>query len=210
MFPQRKNRDRPTHQSYTYQDYLSWDDDERWEIIHGEPFLMPAPTRKHQQLLVKISNKIYNHIENSSCEVYVAPFDVRLSNKEEDEMSTTTVVQPDICVFLDDRQLDEKGATGAPDLIVEILSPSTALKDLNYKLPLFEAHKVKEYWMVYTDWNFIEVHRLNEQGEYNRPIRYFDEIPVSLLDIPLPPTETETSPIQHLVINVKEVFGIKE
>jgi Uma2 family endonuclease len=95
---------------YTYSDYYSWDDGERWELIDGVPYAMsPAPTRKHQDISGALFNQLYNFLRNKSCKVYSAPFDVRLNADEDDD----TVCQPDIVVVCDESKLDDKGCAGA-------------------------------------------------------------------------------------------------
>ena len=127
-FEKRKER-------YTYADYLSWPDGERWEIIAGEPYSMsPAPSRQHQQILGALFAKFYYYLEDKACRVYPAPFDVRLFQENDKHDEIDTVVQPDIVVVCDDKKLDDKGCQGAPDLIIEIISQSTAKKDLNRSL----------------------------------------------------------------------------
>ena len=121
-------------EKYTYADYLTWPDDERWELIDGHPYAMsPAPARKHQAILGELFRKVSDFFEDSSCQVYVAPFDVRLAEDYSDDHLIDNVVQPDISVFCKKESLDDKGAMGAPTLTVEILSPSTAQKDIKTK-----------------------------------------------------------------------------
>ena len=150
--------------TYTYADYLSWRFTERVELIMGKIFKMtPAPSRLHQEILGKIFLAIGNILSGSSCDIYPAPFDVRLPQKYGGE---DTVVQPDICIVCDTSKLDEKGCDGAPDLIIEILSPSTASKDLKEKYLIYEAAGVLEYWTVDTIDGLINVYVLNKNGKY--------------------------------------------
>ncbi len=137
---------------YTYADYLQWKIDEKIEILKGKIFKMsPAPARIHQIVSRELGNILYNHFKGKKCEMYPAPFDVRLvspaknSNKDED---ITTVFQPDLCVVCDAEKLDERGCLGAPDLIVEIVSPGNSKKELKNKFEIYEEHKVREYWIV--------------------------------------------------------------
>lgn len=167
--PQKDNK-------YTYADYLSWPDDERWEIIDGVPYDMsPAPGRKHQEISGKIYRIIADYLDGQKCRVYYAPFDVRFPDKikdseppQSDEL-TYTVVQPDILVVCDREKLDDKGCKGAPDICVEILSPSTSYKDETEKFRLYEKHGVREYWIVNTSLETIAVYRL-ENSEYGNPV----------------------------------------
>ena len=144
---------------YTYKDYLTWPDDERWELINGIAYNMsPAPTRWHQGLSMVLSNKIYNFLENKPCQPFVAPLDVRLADESVNNDEIDTVVQPDIVVVCDEAKLDDRGCKGAPDFIVEILSESTASKDLHEKLQLYERFGVKEYWIADLWSRSIRVH----------------------------------------------------
>ena len=159
---------------YTYKDYLTWPDDERWELINGIAYNMsPAPTRWHQSLLMILANKCYNFLDGKPCQPFVAPFDVRLTDKETINNETATVVQPDIVVVCDDTKLDDRGCNGAPDFVVEILSESTASRDLHEKLFLYEHFGVKEYWIVDLWSRTIRVH-LYADGQF-APAKIFTE-----------------------------------
>ena len=131
--------------SYTYADYLLWQFQERVEIILGKVFPMGAPTSWHQKASLKITISLYRYIAGSGCELYYAPFDVILPGPDGVE---NTVVQPDVCVICDSSKIQKRGCFGAPDLVVEILSPSSFKQDLNEKLRLYEKHQVKEYWTI--------------------------------------------------------------
>jgi len=155
--------------TYSYADYLKWTFDERVELIKGKLFKMsPAPKRLHQKIDVKILYSIYDFLQGQKCEVYTAPFDVRFPKSDLDSNEQTyTVVQPDICVICDLSKLDDAGCKGAPDLVVEVLSPTTAEKDLTDKFQLYEEHLVKEYWVVFPDEKVVEIFGLNESGKYH-------------------------------------------
>jgi len=133
---------------YSYADYLKWQIEERVELIKGKIFKMSAPNRIHQRLSMYISGKLYIFLENKKCEVYTAPFDVRLPRKSKDDKDIITVVQPDVCVICNTEILDAKGCLGAPDIVVEILSPSNNAVELRNKYELYEEAGVKEYWVV--------------------------------------------------------------
>lgn len=162
---------------FSYKDYLSWDEkNERWEIINGVAYDMsPAPTRKHQDISRNISIKLANYLEDKECTVYIAPFDVRLPDGFQADDEIKTVVQPDISVFCDEDKLDDRGAVGAPDLIIEILSPSTAAKDLKEKFFLYESAGVKEYWIVDPPNETLAVYMLDKDGKYPRGVVYAGE-----------------------------------
>ncbi len=134
---------------WTYADYCTWPDDERWELIDGVAYAMvPGPARLHQQIAGDLYFLLRKCLEGRPCHVYPAPFDVRLPVSSEADDETGTVVQPDISVFCGESKLDDKGARGAPDLVVEILSPSTSGRDTIVKRALYERHGVPEYWIV--------------------------------------------------------------
>jgi Uma2 family endonuclease len=155
---------------YTYGDYLSWPEGERWELLEGEPYNMtPAPSRIHQIIVVDLLRQISSFLVEKECQVYVAPFDVRLPEAEEADEEIITVVQPDISVICDPARLDARGCRGAPDLIMEILSPATAAKDQIQKVALYQKHGVKEYWLVHPMDRLITVRTLGADGTYGIP-----------------------------------------
>jgi len=155
---------------YTYADYLTWLDDKRRELINGFIHLMSAPMRVHAQISVVLSSLIHTFIkkEKGKCRIYYAPFDVRLpKNNETADDKIFDVVQPDICVICNLSKLDEKGCIGAPDLVVEVLSPSTLKYDWNYKFNLYEAAGVREYWIVDPIAKGVNVFLLQPDGKYD-------------------------------------------
>lgn len=127
--------------TYSYADYLSWEEGERIELIDGIPYLMaPAPSRIHQEILFELGRQFGNALKDRTCKGYVAPFDVRLSENrgQQKDEDVYTVVQPDLVVVCDPSKLDKRGCKGAPDLVVEIISPSTAAHDYIRKMELYE------------------------------------------------------------------------
>lgn len=180
---------------YTYKDYLKWSDDERWELINGTAYSMtPSPSRTHQKISRELFSRFYDYLKDKNCEVYYSPFDVRLPVGEEKDEDIKNVVQPDLAVICDQTKLDERGCKGAPDLIVEIVSPSTAKRDLKDKFYLYERAGVREYWIVQSINNTVMVFKLKENKEYGKPDMYTEEdkIKVGIFD--------------ELVIDLKEVF----
>ncbi len=155
------------NKKYSYADYLTWLDDKRRELINGFVKMMtPAPKRIHQKLSFKLSFKLGHFFDSKKCEVYTAPFDVRLVEKDKtNDKEIINVVQPDISVICDLSKLDDRGCLGAPDLIIEILSPSSSKTDLKDKYQLYEKFGVKEYWIVYPDAQVIYQYVL-EKGKY--------------------------------------------
>ncbi|WP_273216380.1 Uma2 family endonuclease [Runella zeae] len=151
---------------YTYADYLKWRFQERVELIRGRIFKMsPAPARKHQAISRYITSQMVKYFENQPCEWYYAPFDVRLPRKtSKADKQVYTVVQPDICVICDKTKLDKRGCVGAPDLIIEILSPGNSKKEMKDKFEVYEEAGVREYWIVQSTYNNVLVYTLNEQG----------------------------------------------
>ena len=162
-----------TGNGFTYGDYINWSEDERWELIDGYAYNMsPAPSTRHQRISRKLERQIDDFLDDGSCEIFDAPFDVRLPEAEEDDENIYTVVQPDLVVICDEKKIDEKGCRGAPDLIVEILSPATSSKDQKIKLALYERHGVKEYWIVHPIDNIVWVFKLGKNKLYGRPAVY--------------------------------------
>jgi len=154
--------------TYTYADYLLWQFQERVELIRGKLFPMsPAPSRKHQDIVRNLYTFFALKFTDKACKWYPAPFDVRLKPLlDTPDNKTYTVVQPDLCVICDPAKLDERGCVGAPDLVVEILSPGNTKKEMQIKFDLYCENGVKEYWVVFPPEEHIQVFALNEAGEY--------------------------------------------
>lgn len=154
------------NKTYTYADYFKWKFEERVELIKGRIFKMsPAPNRRHQRLSGDIYYELRNYLKGKKCEVYVAPFDVRLPRKSKEDKDIITVLQPDICVICDPSKLDDRGCIGAPDIVVEILSPGNNSKELKNKFEIYEESGVSEYWVVSPQDQTFAVYRL-EAGSY--------------------------------------------
>ncbi|MDE6590224.1 MAG: Uma2 family endonuclease [Oscillospiraceae bacterium] len=151
---------------YTFADYLTWGEDERIEIIDGEVFLMaPAPSRAHQGISMELSRQLANYLEGKKCRAYHAPFDVRLFEKDGNRPEDVdTVVEPDITIVCDPSKLDDRGCKGAPDMVVEILSPSTQRHDRLVKLGLYQRARVREYWIVNPEDQTVQVMLLDGSG----------------------------------------------
>jgi Uma2 family endonuclease len=161
-----------THKSYTYADYLKFTFDDMVEIIRGKIYKMsPAPSTTHQRISASLHHTIYSYFQGKSCELFSAPFDVVLPIKGKKIEASDRVVQPDLCVICDPLKITEQGCHGAPDWIIEILSPHTAKKDLNDKYDLYEESFVLEYWIVDPVHRSIEVFSLQD-GKYQRISTY--------------------------------------
>lgn len=151
------------NKTYSYADYLTWKFSERVELLRGRIFKMsPAPSRKHQRTSMNLAGALWIHLKSTDCKVFSAPFDVLLSRKGND-----TVVQPDICVICDPAKLTDRGCTGAPELVIEILSPGNSKKEMTDKFELYEENGVLEYWLVEPANDTIIIYSLSENGKYS-------------------------------------------
>jgi Uma2 family endonuclease len=162
---------------YTYADYITWDEGQRWELIDGAPYAMASPSVAHQRVIREISGQLWQFLKGKPCEVFIAPLDVRLYAAGDDE---ETVVQPDILVVCDLAKLDGKGVNGAPDLAVEIVSPATSGHDRLLKFNHYLRAGVREYWIVDPGDKTVAAHVLRD-GEYTVRV-YADAAPVHVLE----------------------------
>ena len=170
------NHPSQVQKTFTYGDYCTWPEDERWELIDGVPYDMtPAPSRTHSTISVALTLVFGNFLKGNPCHLHVAPFDVRLPKGSEPDDEITTVVQPDLVVICDQSKLDEKGCRGAPDLAIEILSPSTSSKDHIRKRALYERHGVKEFWLIDPTNRIVTVYLLGADGQFGRAAIYSDQ-----------------------------------
>ena len=187
-----KNKD----QKWTYADYLTWNDGQRWELIEGEAHCMsPAPGVKHQRIAGRLFRPLSVYLQGKLCEVFFSPFDVRLSEQQDSSDNyIETVVQPDLLVVCDKSKLDDRGCNGAPDLVIEILSPSTAAHDFKTKFDLYQRFGVLEYWIIHPAEQTLLVYKRGADGLYGAADRYAgdDQVPVPLLG--------------DLVVDLAEVF----
>lgn len=152
---------------YTYADYLKWQFEERVELIRGYIAKMSALSRKHQAISISLITQMYPYFSVHQCQMYHAPFDVRLPRKtDRTEKQAYTVVQPDICVICDKIKLDDRGCVGAPDLVVEILSPGNSKKEMKDKFEVYEESGVREYWIVQPGDRNVLIYTLNEEGVF--------------------------------------------
>jgi Uma2 family endonuclease len=173
---------------FTYRQYRTWPDDERWELIDGVAWCMsPAPLTRHQIIAGRLYAEMAAFLRGRSCRVFIAPFDVLLPKARESDDDVDTVVQPDISVFCDRSKITERGARGAPDLVVEVLSPSTSRIDQNEKFRLFERVGVREYWVVDPGFRALCVYRRGADGRFyegdaREPEREYTSIASTVLE----------------------------
>ncbi len=183
---------------YTYADYLHWRLKERIELIRGKVLKMsPAPSRRHQEIALNITQTIAPFFKANPCKLYIAPFDVRLPKKGVQESDKAyTVVQPDLCVVCDLSKLDDRGCNGSPDLIIEILSPGNTRREMKDKFEVYEESGVREYWIVRPEERSVQVFLLDEVQEKYYGIKPFideDQMPSHIFP--------------DLVVDLKEVFA---
>jgi Uma2 family endonuclease len=180
--------------SYTYADYLTWQFDEMVEIIKGKIFKMsPAPNTKHQDISVNLTRELSVFLKKKPCKLFAAPFDVRFVKNIEDK-TITTVTQPDLCVICDPAKIDERGCVGAPDFIIEILSPATKSKDIHEKFDLYQEFGVSEYWIVDPLSQIVDVFLLKD-GHYQLKGKYTND------------DKIEVNTLAGLVIELNDIFG---
>jgi len=153
--------------TYSYANYLNWLFEERVELIKGKIFKMsPAPARVHQKISRNISLKLGNFLVGKPCEMYVAPFDVRFPKESKADQDVFTVLQPDLCVICDKSKLDDRGCIGAPDIVIEILSPGNTKVELLHKYKVYEEFGVKEYWVLSQSDQSILIYTLDDLGKF--------------------------------------------
>jgi len=164
---------------YTYADYLKWAFQERVELLRGYVSRMsPAPSRMHQDISWQLQKKIAFYIDDKACRAYTAPFDVRLLLPADFRLSKRmrrqtvsdheimTVLQPDLCVICDLEKLDDRGCLGAPDLVIEILSPGNTRSEMKEKFSIYEEAGVQEYWVVQPEYRNVLVYDRNRKGVF--------------------------------------------
>lgn len=180
---------------YIYADYLTWPEDEKWEIIDGIPYLKAAPAPLHQEILMELSRQIANYLKDKPCKIYPAPFCVRLpQGYEKNDNEVNNIVEPDISIVCTESKIDDQGCNGAPDMIIEIISPSSTKKDRVIKFNMYEKAGVKEYWIVEPEQKLASVFLLQDNNRFSRPDMYTDEDSIKVSLFP------------DLIIDLKLVF----
>lgn len=172
--------------SYTYADYLSWRFTEYVELIRGRILRkMSAPTSQHQEVVSNLHGFIWNHLQKKACRVYPAPFDVRLMRSMANgDAQVKTVVQPDICVVCDPAKIDRRGCLGAPDWILEVVSPSSLVLDTRTKFDLYAENGVAEYWIVFPGEQTVLAYSLDPAGAYELTGTYSEPGPMHSRTLP--------------------------
>ncbi len=160
---------------YTFADYMTLPDDELWEILDGVPYNMAPPGLNHERVSGELYYFFKHYLRGKTCEVFSAPFGVRFPEEDEPDEYVKDALMPDITVVCDKKKLDDRGCRGAPDLIVEILSPSTAKRDIKSKRQLYQNSGVKEYWIVDPLHKTLQVYKLDDQGKYGFPETYGED-----------------------------------
>ena len=176
---------------YTYEDLLKIDDNNRYEIINGKLHLMSSPTTIHQKILLKLATQLESFFKDKKCTPFVAPLDVRLSGNK-DNKKVKDVVQPDLMVVCDENKIDEKGICGAPDFIIEIMSPGSITHDLIIKFTLYLKYKVKEYWLISPMEETINIMQLKNNLYETQEYKINEEIQSNLF--------------KDLKLNLKEIY----
>lgn len=174
----------PQEQRYTYADLLAWDDNTRYELYDGQPVALASPTDVHQRILGELHLQLGMYLRGKKCRTYLSPFDVRLFEREGDSpKDVDTVLQPDLMVVCDQNKVDRHGIHGAPDLVIEILSPASVRYDRLVKFNLYQRAGVKEFWIVDPATRTVSVYTL-EDGAYHAAAVYSSElsVPVGVLD----------------------------
>ena len=164
---------------YTYADYLEWEGPERYQLINGEAYMMASPSVSHQAIVRELLLNFGSWLRGKTCQVFSAPLDVRLFPKK--DRSDNTVLQPDLLVVCDSKILSKKSVDGAPDLIIEIMSPSNTHSQLFYKFNHYLKAGVREYWVINPEEKIVNVH-IYEDGRYFTTLyKDNDRIPVNIL-----------------------------
>ena len=184
-----------TYERYTYADYARWDDEGRYELIDGAVYMMASPSQAHQEVLVELCGQFRGILKDKPCKVFVAPFDVCLNGAGDED---DTVVQPDILVVCDKSKLDGKRCNGAPDMVAEILSPSTSGRDRFIKFNKYLQAGVREYWIVDPTDKIVTVYILKDGEYFSRVYGSADEGSTA---------EAPVNVAEGCKINIKELFG---
>ena len=171
----------PQEKQWTYADMLTWSEEERVELIYGQPHMMAPPSRRHQEISGALYLQLGSFLKDKKCRVYHAPFGVRLFEREGDSPSQVdTLVEPDLTVVCDPDKLDDAGCKGAPDLIIEIISPSTQRHDRLVKYNLYQRAGVREYWIADPMKQRVTVYHFEK--ETTEDYSFGEEIPVGIYE----------------------------
>ncbi|OLN31161.1 Uma2 family endonuclease [Desulfosporosinus metallidurans] len=181
---------------YSYADYLTWPEGERWEIIDGIAYMQATPSPIHQEISMGLSAQFHHYLSGKPCKVYPAPFSVRFpKDNDKKNEDIKKVFEPDISIVCDKAKIDSKGCNGAPDLIVEIMSPSSVKMDRFTKFNSYEKAGVKEYWIVEPEGKLVSVFVLQADQRYGRPEVYSEEDKINVSIFP------------DLIVDLEPVFA---
>ena len=183
------------NKKHTYADYLTWPENERWEIIDGVPYMQSALKWQHQSISGELHRQISNYLVDKPCRVFAAPFDVCLIEPNQNDDDISNIVQPDLVIVCDETKLRKTGYFGVPNLIIEISSPSTTRLDRVVKFNRYEKAGVQEYWIVESDGKYVYVFTLQENKRYGRPGAYTEE------------DKVQVSVFPDFTVDLKPVFG---
>lgn len=168
--------EQPVEKKHTYADLLEIDDGNRYELIDGELYMMASPSEAHQFISSRLVTLIGYYLLDKTCRIYHAPFDVRLFERMIDSPDNVdNVVQPDILVICDKDKIDKRGIKGAPDWVIEILSPSNSRRDKITKRKLYQEAGVREYWIVDPEKHCVDTYTLNDKGVLEPDEEYSDK-----------------------------------
>ena len=187
---------RKEDERFSYAQYLTWDDGKRWELIDGLVFdIAPGPGIEHQDILLSLGTLFKIFLKGKPCRPFIAPFDLILPDRPDDPDSAIfDVVQPDLMVVCDPKKITPRGIRGAPDLVVEILSPSSSARDLREKFDLYQHAGVREYWVISPHDRFVQVFTLGTDRRYGAPVVW------------TPGDRFSAGVLPDLVIDLSEVF----
>lgn len=181
---------------YTFADYLVWEENEHIELLNGELIMMAPPSTRHQLISGELFRQLANFLEGKKCRVFHAPFGVRLFEEKNDKPENIqTVFEPDISVICDLNKLDKYGCKGAPDFIIEILSPSTQKHDRIIKLQQYQRAGVKEYWIVSPEDETVQIFLLDNTQNILFPVELYEKNDIAKVNV-----------LEGCFIELKKVF----
>jgi Uma2 family endonuclease len=168
---------------FTYRDYQRWPDDERWQLVDGFAFAMAPPSLPHQDVVSELGAQLRLQLRNKPCKALVAPVAVRLPKDNESDDLVKTVLEPDVVVVCEPSKMDKSGIRGAPDFIIEVLSPSSARFDQIEKRKAYERAGVREFWLVDVAGGVLTIYR-HDGSAFAAPDIVFAEGVIAIVALP--------------------------